>query len=336
MRVIEWLVIAGVIGLLRRSLPRSGSSSVAGSPRSSSRRATYDQRERRRCKRLSHHDARVPGVHPPARVARLPLSGGTQGKLRVLPAPRFDVCSRDARVALLGVAALVLAVVPLAVIAAANPLRGPNPRAYEVDILPRTVDPALGLDRVTAGRPRPAQLERDPPSEAKVFYRIWRTARRTAAPPARPSRERATTARSRWTICGRTSGRPWVDRPGTGHVDVPARARGELAEQSGLRRRLSRSARPSAFACPDVSAPACGPSAHRAMRPVDVAELDAAGLVIALAAAVLGPRLALPSEVSPVSPAHQPWHADLDVRRRRCVRPLRRRNLAGTAVARTR
>ena len=35
----------------------------------------------------------------------------------------------------------------------------------------------------------------------------------------------------------------------------------------------------------------------------------AAGLVVALAAAVLGARHASPSEVSPVSPAHQPWHA---------------------------
>lgn len=35
----------------------------------------------------------------------------------------------------------------------------------------------------------------------------------------------------------------------------------------------------------------------------------AAGLVAALAAAVLGARHASPSEVSPVSPAHEPWHA---------------------------
>ena len=44
-------------------------------------------------------------------------------------------------------------------------------------------------------------------------------------------------------------------------------------------------------------------------RPSVWAGLVAAGLVIALAAAVLGTRHALPSEVSPVSPAHQPWHA---------------------------
>ena len=35
----------------------------------------------------------------------------------------------------------------------------------------------------------------------------------------------------------------------------------------------------------------------------------AAGLVVALAAAVLGARHASPSMVSPVSPAHEPWHA---------------------------
>jgi hypothetical protein len=35
----------------------------------------------------------------------------------------------------------------------------------------------------------------------------------------------------------------------------------------------------------------------------------AAGLVVALALAVLGARHASPSEVSPVSPAHEPWHA---------------------------
>ena len=37
--------------------------------------------------------------------------------------------------------------------------------------------------------------------------------------------------------------------------------------------------------------------------------LVAAGLVVSLGAAVVGARHASPSEVSPVSPAHQPWHA---------------------------
>ena len=54
-----------------------------------------------------------------------------------------------------------------------------------------------------------------------------------------------------------------------------------------------------------IAAASVSTASRRSLRSTVVA----AGLVVALGAAVLGARHASPSEVSPVSPAHQPWHA---------------------------
>ena len=48
--------------------------------------------------------------------------------------------ARRRRLALVGAAAAVFALYPLALVAAASPAHGPNPRAYIVEGVPRSVD----------------------------------------------------------------------------------------------------------------------------------------------------------------------------------------------------
>ena len=158
MRVVEWLVLAGLIGVARRSLTGFlliggwfaafvvtkgawGGANIYGG---------------------SVFRIMMPSF--PAFVLMLASlvflwPRGRKGRRPALPAPRSSLRPRT-RLSLLGAAVLVFAVFPLVVIAAAQPLHGPEPPAYEADVLLRPVDPALKLTAVRIGRPRPPQLER--------------------------------------------------------------------------------------------------------------------------------------------------------------------------------
>jgi hypothetical protein len=79
------------------------------------------------------------------------------------------------RLALLGGATAVFALYPFALVAAASPLQGPQPRAYESVGLLRSVDPSLQLTAAVVGRNVHLHWNAAQPAGTSVFYRIWRT-----------------------------------------------------------------------------------------------------------------------------------------------------------------
>jgi len=88
------------------------------------------------------------------------------------PPPRLR---RGTRLALVGAAGTLFAVYPFALIALASPLRGPQPRAYEVARLPRTLDPSLRLSTTVSGGSVELKWKDTQPWMTRVFYRIWRS-----------------------------------------------------------------------------------------------------------------------------------------------------------------
>ena len=170
-RVIEWLVIAGAIGLLRRSL-RAGLLVGGWFAAFIVVKGTYDLG--------SVDDASIFRLLMPAfpafvlLLASLPLLFPRMpGKLRAWQ-PAVAAASPRTRWALAGVAVLVTAVVPIAAVAAASPLRGPDPPVAMVSNIPIPVRVGIGL---TAGVSHVAvRLHWRPqtPLGGPVFYRVLR------------------------------------------------------------------------------------------------------------------------------------------------------------------
>jgi len=215
MRVIEWLCLAGLVGLGKRSFTAAlviGGWFFAFVVT----KGTYDQ-------------AGVLGgslfrIMIPAFPAFLILLAslvylwprGRKGKWPSPPTLPTRLRPR-ARLGLLGASIVVFALSPLVVIAAATPIHGPNPKAYEADILIRPVDAALRLSATRIGSGVLLRWEPTQPSAAKVIYRIWRSGAPNGGAKCVPV---AAHASENCTITmdddGAHPGRGWVDRPGPG------------------------------------------------------------------------------------------------------------------------
>ena len=171
------------------------------------------QREYRRRQRLPHHDARLPGVHPAARVAGLPVSRTPPRTIRRAEPSRLRP---RRRLALLGAGAAVFALYPLALVAAASPLQGPQPRAYEAFGLLRSIDPGLRLTAAVVSHGVRLNWNDSQPAGTKVFYRVWRTRTANGGASCTPVPHAAANCQLAMDDLGAHDGVSWVDKPGRG------------------------------------------------------------------------------------------------------------------------
>lgn len=214
MRVVEWLVLAGLVGLARRSLV---SLLLVGGWFAAFvvTKATYGN--------AGINDASVFRIMMPSfpafvlMLAALVYLWPRHARATREQAPtRRTTLPPRARLALLAAGAVVFALSPLVVIGAAAPLRGPKPLGYEADVLLRPVDPSL---RLTATRNGDAvRLSWDPaqPGMTKVFYRIWRSGAPTGGATCTPVPGGSDNCVIAMDDLGAHAGGAWVDRPGKG------------------------------------------------------------------------------------------------------------------------
>ncbi len=214
MRVVEWLVIAGLVGLSRRSLTAA---LVVGGWFAAFvvTKATYQY--------ASVDDASVFRVMMPAYPAFILLLASLVYLFPGRHRARFEAAQPSRprlhgrrRVALLGAGAAVFALYPLALVAAASPLQGPQPRAYEAFGLLRSVDPTLQLTATVTG-PR-VHLRWNPAEQAEtqVFYRIWRSNAPTGGATCTPVPHGAANCQLVMDDLGAYAGGRFVDKPGRG------------------------------------------------------------------------------------------------------------------------
>jgi hypothetical protein len=213
MRVVEWLVLAGLVGILRRSftafllvggwfaafIVTKGTYLQAGIPGGSVFRIM-----------MPAFPAFILGL---ASLVYLWPRGRRQWA--ETPPTRSAFRPRT-RFALLGAAGVVFALSPFVVIAAAEPLHGPNPRAYEVDVLIRTVDPALRLTADVVGDRVLLRWNPSQPPAAKVAYHIWRSGSPDGGAVCTPVPGGSDNCTLTMTDLGSPRGSGWVDRPGKG------------------------------------------------------------------------------------------------------------------------
>jgi hypothetical protein len=174
LRVIEWFVLAGLLGLARRSLTML---LVVGGWFAAFvvTKATFQY--------ASVDTASVFRIMMPSYPAFLlllaslvylfPRRWRARADAPAEPAP--PASSRRRRLWLLGAAAAVFALYPLAIVAAASPVRGPNPQAYKAVGLLRSIDPALRLSATVDGGRVHLSWTNAQPAGTAVFYRIWRS-----------------------------------------------------------------------------------------------------------------------------------------------------------------
>jgi hypothetical protein len=172
-RVIEWLVIGGIVGLARRSI---GAALVVGGWFAAFlvTKGTYQY--------ASIDDASIFRIMMPSypafvlMIASLvflfPRKWRARTEAAPPPSPPGD---RRRRLALLGACAALLALYPFALIAAASPMHGPNPRAYVSGGLIRSIDPSLRLSATVEGSQIRLRWPVSHPLGTAVFYRIWRS-----------------------------------------------------------------------------------------------------------------------------------------------------------------
>jgi hypothetical protein len=173
-RVIEWMVVAGLIGLARRSLTAL---LVVGGWFAAFvvTKGTYAP--------ASIDDASIFRIMMPSYPAFILMIGALvylwpHGRRArpASPAPTTRTAgNRRRRLMLLGAAALVFALYPLALVATATPLRGPTPRAYVALGLVRSVDPSLRLSARTHGNRVRLSWQQPHPHGTAVFFRVWRS-----------------------------------------------------------------------------------------------------------------------------------------------------------------
>jgi hypothetical protein len=213
MRVVEWLCLAGLIGVAKRSFAAAlviggwffafvvtkGAYSQAGILGGSLFR-----------------------IMMPAFPAFLILLASLvylwpkgRRKRAEVPPVRSTLKPRT-RIALLGAAVVVFMLFPLVVIAAADPLHGPNPKAYEVDVLIRTVDPSLRLTADVVANRVLLRWNPSQPSAAKVSYHIWRSGMPNGGAMCTPVPGGADNCTLTMRDVGSPPGRGVVDKPGRG------------------------------------------------------------------------------------------------------------------------
>jgi hypothetical protein len=214
MRVVEWLVVAGLIGLARRSLTAL---LVVGGWFAAFvvTKATYQYAD--------VNTASVFRIMMPSYPAFILLlaslvylfPGRHRARIEVAPKPEPRAHPRR-RVALLGAGAAVFALYPLALVAAASPLQGPQPRAYVAFGLLRSVDPALRLTGTVAGQRVHLSWDAAEPAGTQVFYRIWRSDTPTGGASCAPVPHAAADCQLTMDDLGAHPGGRFVDKPGRG------------------------------------------------------------------------------------------------------------------------
>ena len=174
----------------------------------------------------------------------------------LVPIPRSRL-SRRTRLALLGAAGVAFALYPLALVAAASPLRGPRPQAYVVNGLLRSVDPVADLTATVSGGRAPVALEsRRAVRDVAVSYRIWRSGAANGGASCTPVADAVDDCQLAMDDLGAQTGGAWIDRPGTGTWTYRlALAANWLDDPAFGDVYLGRTTR-SPSACPDVSTPA--------------------------------------------------------------------------------
>ena len=210
MRVVEWLVLAGIVGLARRSLT---SVLLVGGWFAAFvvTKATYAN--------AGINDASVFRIMMPSFPAFVILLASLvylwPGRHKT-PAGKTTTLRPRVRLGLLGAAVVVFALAPFVVIAAASPLHGPNPLGYEADVLIRTVDPALRLTATRVGGAVRLTWNPSQPSGTKVFYRIWRSGLPTGGVTCTPVPGGSDDCVIDMADLGAHTGGSWIDRPGKG------------------------------------------------------------------------------------------------------------------------
>jgi hypothetical protein len=214
MRVVEWLVIAGLIGLSRRSLTAF---LVVGGWFAAFvlTKATYAG--------ASTDDASVFRIMMPSYPAFILLLASLVFLFPGRRRARFDVAQprqprthARRRLALLAAGAAVFALYPLALVAAASPLQGPQPRAYEAFGLLRSIDPGLRLTAASVGHRVRLSWSDSQPAGTKVFYRIWRTKAPNGGASCLPVPHAAANCQLAMDDAGAHAGGSWLDNPGRG------------------------------------------------------------------------------------------------------------------------
>jgi hypothetical protein len=215
LRVVEWLVIAGIIGLARRSL--TAVLLVGGwFAAFVLTKATYGN--------ASIEDSSTFRIMMPSYPAFILLLASLvylfPGRRRAQfdtaqQAPKHRPHARR-RLALLAAGAAVFALYPLALVAAASPMQGPQPLAYEAFGLLRSVDPALRLSATVSQRRVHLTWNPAQPIGTKVFYRIWRTNAPDGGASCIPEPKGAANCQLAMADLGAHANGRFVDKPGHG------------------------------------------------------------------------------------------------------------------------
>jgi hypothetical protein len=214
MRIVEWLVIAGLIGLGRRSLTAL---LVVGGWFAAFvvTKATYQN--------AGVADASLFRIMMPSYPAFILLLASLVYLFPGHHRARFDRPHRSQprpharrRLALLAAGAAVFALYPLALVAAASPLQGPQPSAFDAYGLLRSVDPKLRLTATVAGPRVHLTWSVASPGATKFFYRIWRTNAPDGGVACTPVPHAAAVCRLTMDDLGAHGGGTFVDKPGRG------------------------------------------------------------------------------------------------------------------------
>lgn len=211
-RVVEWLVIAGLIGLARRSftaLLLVGGWFVAFVLV----KGTFVY--------ASVNDASVFRIMMPSfpafvlMLASLVFLFPGRHRATVVPPPGAWGGNRR-RLAVLAAAGAVFALFPLVLVAAASPLHGPRPRAYEAVGLLRAVDPSLRPSVTVAGQRVHLSWRPSQPAAARVFYRIWRSGAPTGGATCTPIPHGVDDCELAMDDLGAPASASFTDAPGPG------------------------------------------------------------------------------------------------------------------------
>lgn len=214
LRVVEWLVIAGLIGLARRSLTAA---LVVGGWFAAFivTKATYGQ--------ASVDDASAFRVMMPSYPAFILLLASLVYLFPGRHRARFDVAQPirprshgRRRLALLGAGAAVFALYPLALVAAASPLQGPQAHAYQAFGLLRSIDPKLRLTAAVSGPRVHLRWDAAKPGATQFFYRIWRSNAPTGGASCTPVPHASANCQLVMDDLGAHGGGGFVDKPGRG------------------------------------------------------------------------------------------------------------------------